>query len=213
MGEPAHKALSRVAPDQAVCHSRSGANNSPQTEPAVVPEPARRQTAVARQTLLLALGCIMAGALCLLQYKQGRANAGELALRQTRAARLAADARAIAQLRDRPRQAAETGLQQADLLARVAVAMKSAGLPPSSLISTLPQPARRIPNSDHAELTHRLILENVPLEALVRFGHGLTAASAELRVSGVHLRAGTARTEWNADVSVAYWVLAPRKTQ
>jgi hypothetical protein len=131
-----------------------------------------------------------------------------LEARVQRAATLAEDAQVIRQLRGRPHQATEVGLPSSDLLERVARAMQAAGLDARALVSTLPQPPRRLPNSEHAEVVHRLVFEAVPLEGLVRFGEALTRQNPELRLSGFQLRAGQPPTTWNADVSVSYWVLS-----
>ena len=96
------------------------------------------------------------------------------------------------------------------ILERVTRAMQKAGLNTDTLISTLPQPPRRPPGSDHAEVVNRLVFEQVTLEALTRFCHALVARNTELTVSGLHLRAGPQPSLWNADVSVSYWLAAPR---
>ncbi|MEW6249213.1 MAG: hypothetical protein AB1716_01075, partial [Planctomycetota bacterium] len=133
----------------------------------------------------------------------------ERTVRRARAGNLAADAAAILRCRSLPQQASEIGLPQADVLQRVAAAMRAAGLSAQSLVSTLPQPVRKLPGSGHAEVVNRLVFENVALEPLVRFGHALTTSSPELRVAGLQLRAGGQRQVWNAEVSVAYLVLSP----
>ena len=168
---------------------------------------------VKRQALLLTAGCLAAACLSGVLWNSTRAHSLTLDLRRARAATLAADAQAVSRLRQRPRQATETGLRRSDLLARVSRAMQAAGLDPASLASTLPQPPRRVPGSAHAEVLHRLMLEAIELEALVRFCHALAQDNPELRVAALQLRAGNEPTLWNADVSVSYWVLVPENTR
>lgn len=173
-------------------------------------EPAPHEaTTIRRQAWLLTFGCVATALLCVVLARADRRQAAELVARQGRAAELAADAEAIASLRHVPQQAGEVGLPPGDLLASVAQAMTEAGLPAERLISTLPQPPRRLPHSPHAEVVHRLVFEQVSLEPLVRFCHALTSRNLALRVGGFQFRAGRERTLWNVDVSVSYWVLAP----
>jgi hypothetical protein len=166
---------------------------------------------VGRQALLLTAGVVLAAALCLVLWHSNRSATGTLKMRESRAAHLAADACAIAGLRNRPREATEVGLRRSDLLARVDRAMRTAQLSSDSLVSTLPQPPRRRPGSDHAEVAHRLVFENVDLEPLVCFCHALTTQNRELRVCAIHLRPATDKPLWSTDVSVSYWVLAPTR--
>jgi hypothetical protein len=164
---------------------------------------------VRRQTLLLATACATLGSLCLVLWNSTRALAGELETRQMRAQELMADVRAVTTLRRHPQQASETELLRSDLLERVSQAMKHAQLSAETLVSTLPQPPRTRPGSEHAEVVNRLMFENVSLEQLVRFCHELTSANSELHVAAVQLCAGNDRNSWNADVSVSYWILGP----
>jgi hypothetical protein len=175
----------------------------------VAPLENRRPAAPHRRALLTLAVCAAALTLAITLWIATRAQAAELALRQSRAVQVAADAGAIAQLRGRPRQATEVGLKREDLLERVNRATQAAGLPPEKLISTDPQPARRVPGSDHAEVTCRLVFEGVALEHLVHFCYALTSANPELRVAAIQLRSGQDSSRWNADVSLAYWILAP----
>lgn len=161
-----------------------------------------------RQALLATVGCVATALLVLGLGRADRSAVSALQQRQARAAAVAADAEAIARLQRLPTQAAETGLPSSDLLQCVSQAMQTAGLPADALVSTLPQPPRRLPNSDHAEIVHRLLFEGVSLECLTRFGFALTHESA-LHLSALQLRAGRERESWDADVSVSYWVLAP----
>jgi hypothetical protein len=132
-------------------------------------------------------------------------------MRQARTAGLVADSQAIMALRQRPREVSETGLPRSDLLGRVNRAMRSAGLAPDTLASTLPQPPRARPGSERAEVVNRLLFEGVRLEPLVRFCHALTENSPELRISGIQLRAEGDRERWDADVSVSYWIVTPAR--
>jgi hypothetical protein len=171
---------------------------------------ARQLAGLKRQAVLASAGCLAALGLCATLRASNGAAAVELRERRTRAAKLAADAASIAQLRGRPQQATETGLQSADLLDRVASAMRAAHLVPQTLVSTMPQPPRRLPNSPHAEIVHRLMFETIPLEGLSRFCHALMQAAPELQVTGLYLRPANAGGNWNVDVSLAYWIIAPR---
>ena len=54
------------------------------------------------------------------------------------------------------------------------------------------------------------MFEAVPLEALIRFAYALTQSTPELQITGLYLRAGSATNSWNADVSLAYWIVAPQ---
>lgn len=164
-----------------------------------------------RHVLLLALLVLAAGLGVLWTWQANQALIGEVAARRARAAAVAADARRILQLRQRPKQAAEASLPQADLLTQVSAALQAAGIEPARLVSTQPQPPRKLPQSDHAELTLRLVLEGVPLEGLAKFCRTLTAMRPELRISGLQLRSAPAATLWNAEIGVAYWVLAPQR--
>ncbi len=184
-------------------------NADPKHAPSVTETPTVA-AAVKRQALLLSLAACAAGALCLLLGRAALSHSVAVQARETRAAQVAADARAIAALRVKPQQATETGLQLSDILERVTRAMQRAGLRADTLISTLAQPPRRAPGSEQAEVVHRLVFEQVTLEALTRFCHALLAHNAELTVSGLHLRAGPQPSLWNADVSVSYWLAAPR---
>ncbi len=185
-------------------------NEDPKHAPSVAQTPTMT-AAIKRQALLLSVAACAAGVLCLLLGRAALAQHVAVQARETRAAQVAADARAIAALRVKPQQATETGLQLSDILERVTRAMQKANLKADTLISTLAQPPRRPPGSDHAEVVHRLIFERVTLEALTRFCHTLVAHNAELTVSGLHLRAGPKPSLWNADVSVSYWLAAPRR--
>jgi len=161
-----------------------------------------------RQTLLLSIASAVTAALCLVLWHSTSVLAGELDARQARAGQLAADAQAIAALRQRPLEVSETGLLRSALLDRVNRAMQAAGLAPETLISTLPQQPRSQPGSAQAEVVNRLLFENVPLKGLVGCCHTLTAESRELHIGAIQLRAGKEQQHWNADVSVAYWILA-----
>lgn len=162
-----------------------------------------------RQVLLLTAVCAAAGLLCLVLWQADRSAAAELQRRTARAVSLAVDARRIAEFRRLPQQASEGGLRQADLLDQANQAMQAVGLEPEALISTEAEPPRQLPNSNHAEIVHRLVFENVRLEDLIRFCHGLTDRNPSLRIPAIQLRAGGTRGAWNVDVSVAYWVFVP----
>jgi hypothetical protein len=176
-----------------------------------VPAPSLRAQAAGlqRQAVLLSIGCVSALVLLVVLAKLDRSTTGEWQARVARASSLAADAQAIAGLRDLPQQATEVGLPRADLLERVTHAMQVVQLPAEALVSTLPQPPRQQAGSAHAEMSYRLVFENVALEPLVRFCHTLTAELPALRTAGIQLRAGRDRQTWSADVTVAYWVLTP----
>jgi len=165
--------------------------------------------ALRRHAVVLTVACAAALAFCAVLGMGVQSGSSQLAQRRARAAPLSADARAIVQLRQRPHQAAEAGLPQADLLARVARAMQTAQLQPQALVSTLPQPPRRLPNSEHVEAVQRLLLENVEIAALVRFCHALTTDCPALRISALHLRAAPDKESWNVDVCLSYLVLDP----
>jgi len=168
-------------------------------------------TRLRRQLMLLGLGCGVALVVCLVLGSANRRLTAELVERRDRAQQLAADARAIVALRQRPQEVSEAGLPDADLLERVNHAMQTAQLEPEALVSTLPQPPRTRPGAAQAEVVNRLLFENVRLEPLLRFAHELVTANAELRVSAVQFRAGRDEQRWNADVSVTYWVLDPHR--
>jgi hypothetical protein len=187
---------------------RSAERSTPRDIPSSYTEPSAQ--AIRRRTRFLMAGCFAAGSLCLLLWNANRSIAAESATRASRGRSIAADLRTIARLRERPQQAAESGLPRSDLLARVSRAMRSAQLDAAMLASTLPQPPRRVPGSDHAEIAHRLMFENVELRPLVRFCHALTTQNPQLRVAALQLQAGSDPTTWNADVSVSYWLLAPQ---
>lgn len=161
-----------------------------------------------RQCTLLLAACGATFLLALVLWLGG--GSGELAARRARAADVAADAAAIRSLRDTPRQAAEIGVPAQDLLDRTARAMKAASIEPTCLVSTLPQPARRALGSDRAEVATRLLFENLRLESLLRCCEALCPAEDSWRVTGLQLRAATTPGLWNADVTVAYWIIAPQ---
>ncbi len=172
--------------------------------------PASREGVLRRQSLLLSGAALVGGVLCMLVWTSTRATAGDLANRTRRAGALAQDARTIASLRTRPLQATEVGLQLSDLLERVGQAMRTAGISADALISTLPQPPRRLPGSEHAEVAHRLVFRGVTMEGVVRFGYALTAANPQLSVTGIQLRPEAGTRGWQAEVSIAYLVMEPR---
>ncbi len=177
-------------------------------------EPSARNTAsprgvVRRQLVLLGTACGAALVLCLLLSASDRAAHGALAMHSVRAEKLAADARAIVRLRALPRQAVETGWRQGDLLERVMAAMQAAGLRAEALISTLPQPPRKLPGTEQMEVVHRLVFEEIGLAPLLTGCRQLVVDNPGLRVSGLQLRAGRERQTWNAEVSLSYRVLAP----
>lgn len=207
MSKPAHATPALEAPALATVEAAS------QTEPLGSPGRAERgamrdAALLRRQAWLATAACGAAAVLVVEFWRADRATVAAGQQRAARAAAVAADAQAIARLQRLPVQATETGLPSSDLLQRVAQAMQAAGLPADALVSTLPQPPRRLPNSDHAEVVHRLLFEGVSMESLARFGHALTYQSA-LRLSALQLGAGRERERWDADVSVSYWVLAP----
>lgn len=169
--------------------------------------PASREGVLRRQSLLLSGAALVAGVLCMLMWVSTRATAGDLANRTRRAGALAQDARTIASLRARPLQATEVGLQLSDLLDRVGQAMRTAGIPADALISTLPQPPRRMSGSDHAEVVHRLVFKGVTMEGLVRFGYALKADNPQLSVTGVQLRPGAGPQGWQAEAEISYLIL------
>ena len=171
-----------------------------------------KATALRRQAILLTTGCAAAAMLSGLLWFSTASKAAALETRETRAVQVATDAHAIVTLRDRPQQATEMSLRQSELLERVARAMSTAGVDANALVSTLPQPPRRVRGGGHAQVANRLVFEHVKLEALIRFCHALVTANGELRVSGLHLHAGQERDTWNADVTVAYWILAPARS-
>ncbi len=162
-----------------------------------------------RQILLLSIASVVAAFMCLLLWHSTSTLADDLDRRQAHAGQLAADVQAVAALRQRPQEVSETGLLRSDLLDRVNRAMQAARLGPETLVSTLPQPARGRPGSDQAEVVNRLLFENLSLEGLVRFCHTLTNNNPEFHVTAIQLRAGKNRQNWNADISVAYWILVP----
>ena len=181
-------------------------DTSAQHEPPAVSGSRRVQ----RQARMLTIACLAAAVVCALLWGSMRSRSAALHLQQGRAAELAADAGAIARLRQRPQQATETGLPPSELLGQVSAAMQAADLDPASLLSTLPQPPRQLPGSQHAELTHRLTFTNITLPALVRFCHTLTTDNPQLSVSTLQLRA-TDQIHWSSDICVSYWTIQPAR--
>lgn len=161
-----------------------------------------------RHLRLLVAACGAAVFLCVLLAVRLDRTTADLRRRTERAAGLAADATAIRQLRDMPRQASEAGLPQDDVLSQVAAAMKAAQIDPTQLVATQPQPPRKVLGTQQAEVTHRLTFENVRLEPLIRFGYELTSRNPALRVTAMQLRAGAEKSTWGADISVGYLVLS-----
>lgn len=162
-----------------------------------------------RQAFGLSLAAGLLALLCGWRALAASSLEAELRSRSSRAAALANDAAAIAKLREQPRLAAESGLPVADLLDKVGRALKSAGIEPASLVSTMPQPARRTQGARHLEVASRLIFEKIRLESLVRFCVALTSDSPQLHVTGIQLHSAAEAASWNAELTVSYYVTAP----
>lgn len=164
-----------------------------------------------RQAVLALISAAACSALALYVAYSASASSRELATRVAGANAIAVDIQAIEVLQQHPRQAGDLAPSSADLLERVDRALDSVGTDPQVLVSTNPQPVRRVAGTDLAEFGHRLVLENVPLEAIVRFLYELVRADPALRVSSLELHAAQSGGRWNVDLELSYRALAPAK--
>ena len=171
------------------------------------PTPARYSN---RVDLLVALaaGLSLGGAGVL--WRMDRSATAELRKRLDRAPSVAADAARIRELAGQPKAVGETGPSETWLLAQANEAMRAVGLEPSRLVSSAPQPARPVPNSELSEVCQTLVFEDVSLETIARFCASLSKASPALRTASLDLRPRPDAKTWNADVEIAYRVLRTR---
>lgn len=170
---------------------------------------------IKRQAGLLSSAALAGAILCGVLWFASRRSAGELSRRMARSDVIALDAQTIASARTKPRQAAETTLTKADLLERVSQAMRAAKIDPKMLVSTLPQPPRRLLGSQLAEVASRLVFEGISLRQLVDFGLALRSADEQLRLAGLRLRAAADKNTWHVDATVSYLLVvmdAPRES-
>lgn len=171
------------------------------------------RTRTKRQAWLLTSAALAGAILCAVLWLTSRQEFAQLSARTVRCSALALDAQTIAAIRTKPRQAAETTLTRADLLERVAGAMRAANIKNEMLISSFPQPPRPLRGGQLAEVASRLVFEPISLRQLVDFGAALQGEDGPLHVTGLHLRAGPQHTTWHVDATVSYLLVvadAPR---
>lgn len=159
-----------------------------------------------RQSILIGILLVAAASLCMTLGFSNYQLHEQVHDREARANQLAADATVIRTLQSRPRIAAEAGLPGADLLERVTRAMKTVGLGPETLASTLPQPPRRTAGASQTELSHRLLFEKVQLEPLVRLCCALQQDYSELHVTGFQFNATADGDAWNIEITLTCFV-------
>lgn len=175
-------------------------------EPSIATLPGPGHPAFYRQFVLAGALLVAAASLCIAQGLTNRRLQEQIIDRQARAIQLATDATEIAKLMQRPRIVAESGLPDADLLERVTRAMKSVSLSPDTLVSTLPQPIRRIAGASQMELSHRLLFEKVQLEPMVRLCCALQQDYPELHVTGFQFNATADGNAWNVEITITCFV-------
>lgn len=184
------------------------ATNDPSATSTSAPSSASTAPRLRAQLRLLVAALIAASGCCVALALSSSNVAAELTRRDQQAQRLVFEVRRIAALAHRPQIAMETSLPVADLQERIAQAMKSAGLEPACLVSTLPQPPKRVPGAARVEVACRLLFEKVRLEPLVRCGWSLLAANPQLHITGLQLHNSVEAGVWNADLTITYYLLA-----
>jgi len=135
--------------------------------------------------------------------------------------------RQITLLRDQPRQAQAAALQQPEMARRIEKAAQQAGIDPRNLERIAPEEPRRLGDSVYLESPTQITLSHATLGQVVGFLHNLAGGGGggaggggDLRVQSVRLGAprgsdgagGGAGSTWRAEITVSYWVYAPKTT-
>lgn len=174
------------------------------TEAATTPGGITIFASVRHQAVLLTLACLATSVFAGIQIYRTLSADARLRTRQERAAEVARDGLALLEARDQPHQVVAVDVPASDLLQAVQHAMQTGGLEARTLVSTIPQPPRRVAGTSVSEAGQRLIFENVSLEPFLRMCMALRERFPQLRINGLHLRAADVG-RWNVDLSVAYW--------
>lgn len=140
----------------------------------------------------------------------GQLQAAQLRERQARAAQLAADVASIRAMRSSVAPLGERPTGREEVTEHLVAALKAGGIPAKQIVSVLPQPPRRRPDSDLLEINHRVLLDAVELRGVVQACETLCRTHPELELTSLQLRAVPgSTTTWNVDLGISYGVFSP----
>jgi hypothetical protein len=119
------------------------------------------------------------------------------------------DARFINAALTTPQRAVDRERPHEELLALIENALHDAGIAQESWQDSVPQPPQVLAGGNYTRMGTRIYLEEVSLQSMTIFCHGLIVQDSSLRIHSLRLTAPRQNTEqvWNVEMTIVYLVV------
>ena len=164
-----------------------------------------------QRAVLLAGVLVIACMVCWLQWRALASAKDTYRVAVQQLTQIRTDAARIQALQRVPKTATSRERTNDEPLAQVQRSLTAAGIDRSQWHDSIPQPPRRLPQSEYTTHATRLYLEGVRLREFAAFIHHLHVDDPTLRASAINLtNRKSDMPDYDVDLAVSYLVYAPQ---